>query len=222
MVPKRLRAWYAFRERGATRAPAEHDKFRVPVLESSGMTSQEQKFQELILLVARECRDDPRCGATKLNKILFYADFLAYEELGRSISGEAYRKLERGPVPRRILPILDGMLAEGWCTWTDRDYFGLPLRKLQPLREPELALFSAQEVELVGRVIRDLWELNAAEVSDLSHRFAGWQAAAPGEEIPYQTVFVDEPRRLTDEENEWAQEVIREYLGSADRPDSPV
>lgn len=181
-----------------------------------------RKFQELILLVARECREDPRCGATKLNKILFYSDFLAYEELGRSISGEAYRKLERGPVPRRILPVVEDMLSAGWCAWDDRDWFGLPLRKLQPLREPDVSLFSAEELAVVRRVIRDLWELNAAEVSDLSHRFAGWQAAAPGEEIPYETVFVDEPRRLTDEEVEWAQEVIREYLGAADRPDSPV
>lgn len=185
-------------------------------------TSPDRKFQELILLVARECREDPRCGATKLNKILFYSDFLAYEELGRSISGEAYRKLERGPVPRRILPVVEDMLSAGWCAWADRDWFGLPLRKLQPLREPDVSLFSADELEVVRRVIRDLWELNAAEVSDLSHRFAGWQAAAPGEEIPYETVFVDEPRRLTDEEVEWAQEVIREYLGAADRPDSPV
>lgn len=187
----------------------------MPIAETS-------KFEELILLVARECREDPRCGATKLNKILFYSDFLAYEELGRSISGEAYRKLERGPAPRRILPVVEDMLSAGWCTWAERDWFGLPLRKLQPLREPDLSLFSADELEVVRRVVRDLWELNATEVSDLSHRFAGWQAAAPGEEIPYETVFVDEPRRLTDEEVEWAQEAIREHLGAADRPDSPV
>ena len=185
-------------------------------------TAETSKFQELILLVARECREDPRCGATKLNKILFYSDFLAYEELGRSISGEAYRKLERGPVPSRMLPVVEDMQSLGWCSWAERDYFGRPLRTLQPLREPDLALFSAEELAVVRRVIRDLWELNATEVSDLSHRFAGWQAAAHGEEIPYETVFVDEPRRLTDEEAEWAQEVIREHLESADRPDSPV
>lgn len=185
------------------------------------VTSRDSKFQEMILLVARECRDDPRCGATKLNKILFYADFLAYEELGRPISGEAYRKLERGPVPRRIRPVIDRMLSEGWCAWADRDYFGLHLRKLQPLREPDLSQFSTEELEVVRRVVRDLWEMNAAEVSDLSHRFVGWQAAAPGEEIPYETVFVDEPRRLTDEEEEWAQEAIREHL-AADRSGSPV
>jgi len=185
-------------------------------------TAETSKFKELILLVARECREDPRCGATKLNKILFYSDFLAYEELGQSISGEAYRKLERGPVPSRMLPVVEDMQSQGWCAWADRDYFGLPLRKLQPLREPDLSLFSTEELEVVRRVIQDLWELNATEVSDLSHRFAGWQAAASGEEIPYETVFVDEPRRLTDDEVEWAHEVIREYLGAADRPDSPV
>lgn len=189
------------------------------------MTSQDyashRKFEELILLVSRECRDDPRFGSTKLNKILFFADFLSYEELGQSISGQAYRKLERGPVPRRILPTIDGMVAQGWCAWIEREYYGRAARRLQPLRDPDLSVFSEGELEIVRRVVRDLWDLNAREASDLSHRFAGWQAAAPGEEIPYSTIFVDEPRRLTDEEQEWAQEVIREYLEQADAADRP-
>ena len=41
----------------------------------------------------------------------------------------------------------------------------------------------------------------------------GWQAVDIGEEIPYGTVFVDEPRPLTEEEVAWAHEVIEEYLG---------
>ena len=53
------------------------------------------------------------------------------------------------------------------CAWADRDYFGVPLRKLQPLREPDLSLFSTEELEVVRRVILDLWELNATEVSEV-------------------------------------------------------
>ena len=55
--------------------------------------------------------------------------------------------------------------------------------------------------------------MNAAEVSERSHRYPGWLAAEIGEEIPYDTVFVDEPRPLTLEEVAWAQEVIGDFLG---------
>ncbi|HZQ34888.1 MAG TPA: hypothetical protein VFD32_03070 [Dehalococcoidia bacterium] len=46
-----------------------------------------RKLGELILYVAEKSSDDPRFGATKLNNILFFSDFLAFGQLGRSITG---------------------------------------------------------------------------------------------------------------------------------------
>lgn len=177
------------------------------------MAVRDRKFEEMILYVARESQEDHRCGATKLNKILFYADFLAYHKLGRPITGQVYQKLERGPAPKRVVPVVDGMVGRGLCAWADRSYFGFPLKKLLALREPDVSVFSAAELDIARTVISELWALNAAEVSDLSHRFVGWQASDIGEEIPYETVFVDEPRPLTSEEEGWAHEAIEEYLG---------
>lgn len=175
------------------------------------MTIDDRKFRELILFVARETEDDRSCGATKLNKILFYADFRAYEQLGRSITGERYQKLEHGPAPRRMVPVAEAMTSDGCCAWDEQDYFGFSLRKLVPLREPDLSLFSAPEIDLARRVVRELAPLNATEVSDLSHRFAGWQATEIGEDIPYATVFVDEPRPFTADELTWALGVVDVY-----------
>lgn len=169
------------------------------------------KFRELILYVARETEGDAKCGATKLNKILFYADFLAFRELGSSISGQAYQKLDFGPAPRGIVPAVEAMERGGECAWALRSYHGLELKKLIPLREPDLGEFTGEEVALVQRVLRQLEGLNATQVSDLSHEFAGWKAAEPGEDIPYETVFVGEPRPLTSEEHGWALEAIDRF-----------
>jgi uncharacterized phage-associated protein/transcriptional regulator with XRE-family HTH domain len=38
---------------------------------------------------------------TKMNKLLFYADFLYYKRTGNSISGMTYQAIPRGPVPQR-------------------------------------------------------------------------------------------------------------------------
>jgi len=171
------------------------------------MRTNVQKFRELILYVARRCEADPKCSATKLSKILFYSDFRAYEELGASISGEVYERLENGPAPKRFVPVLRDLEEERACVWADRYYHGKNLRKLIALREPDLSGFKPEEIDLVRDVIMDLWELNATEVSVLSRRFVGWQAADLKEEIPYGTVFVDDPRPLSAEEHEWALRV---------------
>ncbi len=42
----------------------------------------ERKLKEFILYVADRCEADPTFGAVKLNKILFYADFLAFASTG--------------------------------------------------------------------------------------------------------------------------------------------
>lgn len=181
-----------------------------PSVKASAALS-EKRFRELILYVARESQGDPRCGATKLNKILFYADFGAFRRTGSSISGRAYRKQEYGPVPDRMTKTLDAMVARGLCAWQIRDYYGLALKKLIPLREPDLSQFTGAEVDLIQRVIRELWELNATEVSDLSHRFVGWQIVEMGERIPYETVFIGEARPLSDDETQWALGALREF-----------
>jgi len=170
-----------------------------------------RKFRELILYVAQHSEPDPKFGATKLNKILFYADFLAYATLGEAISGEVYQKLPNGPAPKRLIPVVRQMEQEDACRWAQRTYYDKPLKKLVALREPDLSVFKPQELELVRNVIEELLPLNGSEVSDLSHRFPGWQAAHLQEEIPYKMVFVDDPRPLSEDENEWALEIIQEY-----------
>jgi Protein of unknown function (DUF4065) len=170
-----------------------------------GMIDTDRKLEELLLFVADATAGDERCNAAKLDKILFYADFRAHGEIGRSMTGQRYRKLEGGPVPVRIAEVLEDMERRGLCVREGN--------KLRPLRRADLSVLSVEELEITRAVVQDLWTLSAAEVSDLSHRFPGWQAAEIGEEIPYETVFVDEPRPLTPEEVAWAHEAIGDFLG---------
>jgi hypothetical protein len=172
----------------------------------------QRKFEEMILLVARASEGDLNFGATKLNKILFYADFAAYRKACRSISGQVYQKLEHGPAPRRFLPVVQAMEKTGSCAWAERERNGFRQRRLLALREPDVSVFSAEEVQLIWKTVEDLRDLTGREVSDLSHGFVGWRLVDFGEEIPYGTVFVEEPRPLTAEEEIWAEEAIREYL----------
>jgi len=172
-----------------------------------------QKFRELILYLARLSEADPKCGRTKLNKLLFYSDFRAYDYLGDSISGQRYQKREFGPTPGSLMPVVAELEEERACVWADRTYHGKPAKKLLALREPDLKVFSPQEVDLIRDTVAEFASLDASEISLKSHRFAGWQAAGLDEEIPYAMVFVDDARPLSQEEEEWAVKIVQEYRG---------
>lgn len=67
--------------------------------------NQHVMLKELIVYIANKLALHPKFGATKLNKILFYSDFIAYAKLGKSITGEKYQKLPLGPAPKYLLPV---------------------------------------------------------------------------------------------------------------------
>lgn len=153
----------------------------------------EEKLRELILYIADKCEQDTYFGATKLNKVLFFADFLAFKQLGHSITGAEYIALEHGPVPRRLLPVKEQLTNEGDIAEQQR----FRQKRIVVLREPDLSKFSAEEIALVDAVIDALRHQNAETVSNLSHGFLGWKAAWAEREatdkqsvIPYSTVFV--------------------------------
>lgn len=48
------------------------------------------KFKALMLYAAEKSRGDPRFGAIKLNKILFFSDFLSYGLTGRAVTAAVH------------------------------------------------------------------------------------------------------------------------------------
>jgi hypothetical protein len=170
------------------------------MVQTRGNQVDDRKMRELILYLAVQSEQDPRFSSTKLNKLLFYCDFAAYRDLGRSITGHLYQKLPFGPAPKAMLPILDQMKRDRDCVEIERDHFGRTQRRVQASRQPEISLFSAEELRLADQILMNLWDSTAAEVSDLSHDFIGWKVAAFNEVIPYETVFVGDPETPVSED----------------------
>ncbi len=121
----------------------------------SNQQPDDQKLRELILYVADRCGCDDAFGATKLNKILFYSDFLAYLYLGKAITGQEYQALEHGPAPRRLLPIQGAMEAQGEALVAVKKFFNWKQKRTIALREPDLDSFSVEEVALVDELIQN-------------------------------------------------------------------
>jgi hypothetical protein len=167
----------------------------------------ERKFKELLIYISEQSEGDSSFGATKANKLLFYSDFLAYLYLGQSITGRLYERMNHGPVPVEIYSTRTEMEEEESLLVYDRDHYGNRQTRYAARRRADLSLFSADEISLVDRLIRENWGRSAREISDESHRFAGWALAKDREVIPYEVAMVSF-RELTPAEIEYGQSLI--------------
>jgi Protein of unknown function (DUF4065) len=148
------------------------------------------KFKELVVFISQRCEGDPAFGATKLNKLLFYADFIAFLKTGKAITWHKYRRLENGPVPRRLVPIIRELETDGTIITVTRDHFGFQQKRTVARRDANLAAFSGEEIALVTKLIEEFWGQSAQSVSNESHEFIGWKIAEDGEDIPYEMALV--------------------------------
>lgn len=150
----------------------------------------EKKFRELILYIAQRSQDDPRFGATKLNKLLFYIDFGSYRILGAPVTGATYRHLPAGPAPRQVLDASRYLLDSGDAVAEIREYFLGTQERLVPQREVDLSQFTAQELKIVDSVIAEFWDFNARRISEYSHGEWGWKVTQDFDDMPYYLAWI--------------------------------
>lgn len=153
-------------------------------------TYDERKFAELLVYMASRIQGDRSGGATKLSKVLFFADFAHVRRTGSPITGAVYQKLERGPAARRLRPVRDQLIVKGHAELRQEEFLGYQQHRLVPRRDADLTVFTHDELETIDGVLADLDGLNARQVGDLSHEEAGWRLVEFGDDIPYEAALV--------------------------------
>lgn len=165
------------------------------------------KLKAVVHFVISKC-DSSRLGATRLNKILWYADTISHRISGASMTGETYVKRQHGPVPYHILGILRELEGEGAIIINERVKAGYPMREFLARREPNRKALSADEMDILDDVAAVICDNHsAASISDLTHDCV-WEAANIGEEIPMHAIFAAQPGEVTPAVLAWADSVI--------------
>ena len=169
----------------------------------------QKRLRELIVYISQRCEGDNWFGATKLNKILLYADFFSFLRHGMPVTGEAYQRLEKGPAPKAMKPVMAEMVGQGEVDIHKRDIAGKTQHRIRALREPDLTIFTGRDIALVDEVIRRLWNKTATEVSRFSHGIQ-WQTRFDLDPIPYEAAYLsDDP--VTDADVARTNELAREF-----------
>lgn len=169
----------------------------------------DKRLGELMLYIAKKSQFDHNFGGTKLNKILFYADSVSYSRSGKPITGAEYIKQEFGPTPKRLLPVRKQLESRKEAAVQRVDFLRKEQQRLVALREPDLSLFSGEEIALVDQVIELLRGKSAKDVSELSHNRA-WRVAKMGGSIPYEAAFISD-ENPNEQDVERGRELIEQH-----------
>lgn len=140
------------------------------------------KLFNAILLFAGE----DRLYKTKLNKLLFYADFKHYKEHAVSITGARYAHIPYGPVPNKHQLLLTVLVEENYIRLLEEsigDYVG---EVVDPQEKLDLNVFSPAEIKTLVEIQEYFAEFTSKEISELSHSEKGYQETSDGELISYQ------------------------------------
>jgi Protein of unknown function (DUF4065) len=168
------------------------------------LPGERSRLRQMILYVARKCREAEFFGAIKLNKIIWKADFDSFAARGIPVTGREYRRHKLGPVPREMKRVHTDMLSEGAIRVERRkvgDY--IEFRTIAQ-DEPDMSWFTPEDMSFVDASISHYWEMTGTESSDESHGVA-WKTRSNGEPMPYELSWLsDRPlgpaqtRRLKD------------------------
>ncbi|MFH1686579.1 MAG: type II TA system antitoxin MqsA family protein [bacterium] len=149
---------------------------------SGGRVFGPKKFAQMTQLILAEA------GAvfkTKLNKLLFYADFLHFKRHGESITGAVYAALPFGPVPERYSTLFDyltrrDLIRMELVAFPDGDGDQFSVQDRPPA--PEI---SESERETISAVVSRFSRFNCREIVEHSHKEAAYQRTPPSGYIRY-------------------------------------
>ncbi|MDP3089348.1 MAG: Panacea domain-containing protein [Nitrospira sp.] len=167
-----------------------------------------KKLKALVHYICSKCPDKNLLGATKLNKILWYADAISLETRGISITKETYVKRQFGPVPKHILQVIEKLEDEDKIAVKNTPFHNYEKREFVSLKEPNLSVFTPDEISLVDDVIREICFNHTASSISLASHDRIWELAEIGDELPLETIFASDLDEVTEADVRWAKRAL--------------
>ncbi len=126
------------------------------------------RLKNVMLYLLEKCGD---VWYTKMNKLLFYVDFLSYRESGMAITGLSYRAIDFGPVPERWERVYSEFPDIRQDLRQLGDYEG---SVLNALKKADVSLFSEIELKVMDAVCHLFGKMSASAISQISHKESAW------------------------------------------------
>jgi hypothetical protein len=165
-----------------------------------------RRLKRLIHYVAWKAGERDWFGATKLYKVLWFADARQYVLTKKPITGAIYVRQKHGPVPKHGLIACKQLESEGAIKVTTQG----KLKRIVALEPPDTSIFSTDELKQVDYWIAHIDKNHTAQsISEESHDYA-WEIAKMGEELPLYAVLANRIREPNEREVEKLRQRARD------------
>ncbi len=127
-----------------------------------------ERLKNIMLFILEKCGD---VWCTKMNKLLFYIDFLSYRERGMAMTGLTYKAIEFGPVPERWDRVYSEFPEIRQDLKQAGEFVGSVLKSDV---KPDSAMFSDDELKIMELVCSKFMACSSRDISRLSHEEEAW------------------------------------------------
>ncbi|MCX6807851.1 MAG: Panacea domain-containing protein [Patescibacteria group bacterium] len=144
-----------------------------------------KKFQNSVLYFVKYCNNS-FLGKVKLNKLLYYLDFISYRDRQKEVTGDIYIHKSYGPVPENV----DEMIAElkkdkqlevsAKPFDSDKDRF-----VFSRMADPDMSCFDTYEKELLGKICEEFQNWSTDKIVNQTHLEAPWFYSSPYEFVDF-------------------------------------
>ena len=142
-----------------------------------------EKFLNSILFFSTK---DNELYKTKLNKYLFYFDFLTFKHTSVSATGSRYKKYPYGPVPEDYDLLLWVAEKEGYIEILPAQKYDYTGEIIKPLVDYDEAIFTEEEFKILYKVLNMFIDKTTAAASQISHDEEGYKQTKDRELISYE------------------------------------
>lgn len=146
----------------------------------------EEKYRNAILFFIKYCNNQ-YLGATKLNKLLYYLDFISFRDNKESVTNDIYIHKQYGPVPSKIDDVITNLHEKGFIQvdkielkHSDGDMF-----RYDTTREVDPSVFNKYENDLLNKIVKEFCLWTTDKIVNQTHLEAPWFYSKPYEIVDY-------------------------------------
>ncbi len=146
----------------------------------------ERIYKNAILYFIKYCNNQ-YFHKTKLNKLLYYLDFVFYRDHKKSVTGDIYIHQEFGPIPARVDEILASLKSEDIIDtevvpYNDEEMINFFLKDESKLDE---SVFSKDQKKLLKQICDEFGNWPTEKIVAQTHLEAPWFYSKPLEIVDY-------------------------------------
>lgn len=144
-----------------------------------------KKYDNAVLYFINHC-NNKYLGDTKLNKLLYYLDFVHFRDGGKSVMGDRYFHFDFGPVPYSVREVVSSLVAGGKITKEEvlLEEGGHKVT-YEAQKKPTMSVFSKAEKELLENICKEFKRWPTKKMVAQTHLEAPWFYSSHGEKVSY-------------------------------------